>query len=542
MAISEFFANISLKAKISTIFLLLFLTSVGGLTYITTSRLQKDVVEVLANQQFASVSYIASEIDQTLRTRLELLATVAGSITPEMLSNEEKLLHLFKERPLLSNFFTNGVVVISKESIGILSYPVFRDREGASYAGVEYFNEVIKTGKPAIGKPRIGRFTKMPGLGFAVPVLDNTEQIIAVLAGFTTLSDPSLFGQLERANVGKSGWIAISAPKHNMIVTASDPKRALNPLPKRGVNFMLDRFIDGFEGSGITVNSMGIETLTSAKWIPSAGWFVQAVLPTKEAYAPLHAMVNHIYNIAGAFALLAGLLTWLIIRRLLSPLEVATKNIKTMATTEDATLHELPISQHDEVGELLKSFNLLVNQRSQLENELETQARTDSLTGLFNRRHFLELAEAGLARTLRYGGALSVLMLDIDHFKKINDSHGHKTGDLVLTEMAGIFAQILRETDIVGRMGGEEFAIFMPETTEEQALAVAERLRVGIANLPIKLENGTSFHFTASIGASSLAAKDHTVDNLICVADKALYEAKNGGRNRVVAASGVFSA
>ncbi len=88
-------------------------------------------------------------------------------------------------------------------------------------------------------------------------------------------------------------------------------------------------------------------------------------------------------------------------------------------------------------------------------------------------------------------------------------------------------------------MGGEEFAIFMPETTEEKALAVAERLRVGIAKLPIKLENGTSFHFTASIGVSSLAAKDHTVDNLICVADKALYEAKNGGRNRVVAASEV---
>jgi hypothetical protein len=430
MAISEFLANISLKAKISTIFLLLFLTSVGGLTYITTSRLQNNVVEVLANQQFASVSYIASEIDQTLRTRLELLATVAGSITPEMLSNEEKLLNLFKERPLLGSFFTNGVVVISIESIGLLSYPVFRDREGASYAGVEYFNEVIKTGKPAIGKPRIGRFTKVPGLGFAVPVHDHSGQIIAVLAGFTTLSDPSLFGQLERSNVGKSGWIAISAPKHNMIVTASDPKRALSPLPKRGVNIMLDRFIDGFEGSGVSVNSMGIETLTSAKWIPSAGWFVQAVLPTKEAYAPLHAMVNHIYNIAGAFALLVGLLTWMVIRRLLNPLEVATKNIKTMATAEDATLHELPISQHDEVGELLKSFNLLVNQRSQLENELETQARTDSLTGLFNRRHFLELAEAGLARTLRYGGALSVLMLDIDHFKKINDSHGHKAGDL----------------------------------------------------------------------------------------------------------------
>jgi diguanylate cyclase (GGDEF)-like protein len=539
MAISRFIKTISLKAKIAAIFLLLFLASVGGLAYLTTSRLQKEVVEVLANQQFASVSYIASEIDQTLRIRLELLATVAGSITPEMLEDKEKLLNLFKERPLLTSFFANGVVVISHEGVGMLSYPVFRDREGATYAGVEYYTEVMETGKPAIGKPRIGRFTKMPGLGFAVPINNNSGQVIAILAGFTALSDPTLFGQLERANVGKSGWIAISAPKHNMIVTASDPKRALSPLPKRGVNLMLDRFIDGFEGSGVAVNSMGVETLTSAKWIPSAGWFVQVVLPTKEAYAPLHAMINHVYSIAAVFSLLVGLLMWLVLRGLLSPLEEATQNIKTMASSEDAVLRELPISQHDEVGELLKSFNFLVSQRNKLESELETLARTDSLTGLFNRRHFLELAEAGLARTLRYGGALSVLMLDIDHFKKINDSHGHKIGDLVLTEMAGVFARTLRETDIVGRMGGEEFAVFMPETTEEQAMAVAERLRLNIAELPIALEDGTFINFTASIGVSSLATNDHTVDNLISVADKALYQAKHGGRNRVAAASGM---
>jgi diguanylate cyclase (GGDEF)-like protein len=394
----------------------------------------------------------------------------------------------------------------------------------------------MATGNPAIGKPRIGRFTKKPGLGFAAPIFDSAGQIIGVLAGFSTLSDPTLFGQLENANVGKSGWIAISAPQHGLIVTASDPKRSLSPLPKRGVNFMLDRFIDGFEGSGVAVNSLGIETLTSAKYIPIAGWFVQSVLPTKEAYAPLIEMLNHFYVIASVFSFLVSLVMWLIIRYLLAPLGKASTDIKSMA--EDGTsLRELPVSQNDEVGELVKSFNLLVSQRNRLESELETQARTDSLTGLFNRRYFMELAENGLARTIRYGGPLSVLMLDIDHFKKINDSYGHKVGDVVLIEMAGIFAKTLRETDIVGRLGGEEFAVFMPETTEEKAIAVAERLRSSIAELPVGLEDGSIFHFTASIGVSSLVTKDLNIDNLICYADQALYEAKRNGRNKVVMSS-----
>ena len=165
---------------------------------------------------------------------------------------------------------------------------------------------------------------------------------------------------------------------------------------------------------------------------------------------------------------------------------------------------------------------------------LEQQARFDFLTGLINRRFFMELAETELTRALRYESALSVLMLDVDHFKQINDTHGHQAGDAVLKNLAGIFGKTLREIDIVGRVGGEEFAIILPQTDREKAFEAAERLRRVVANAIISLENGLPLTCTASIGVATLA-QDGNIDRLLHRADQALYAAKRAGRNQVCA-------
>ena len=166
---------------------------------------------------------------------------------------------------------------------------------------------------------------------------------------------------------------------------------------------------------------------------------------------------------------------------------------------------------------------------------LRKQARSDFLTELNNRRCFLELAEAELARTVRYGGALSMLMIDIDHFKAVNDRFGHKCGDLVLKALARIFRDTLREVDIVGRIGGEEFAILLPATDGAQALDVAERLRQIIADSEVKFDGGGSTSFTVSVGIATLSERDNSVDTLLSLADRAMYQAKQTGRNKVCA-------
>jgi diguanylate cyclase (GGDEF)-like protein/PAS domain S-box-containing protein len=174
-----------------------------------------------------------------------------------------------------------------------------------------------------------------------------------------------------------------------------------------------------------------------------------------------------------------------------------------------------------------------ITKRHALELELERQAHTDALTGLPNRRYFIEQAELEVARAKRYGKLLSVLMLDLDEFKTINDRYGHQVGDLVLYKVGEVCRNRLREVDVIGRIGGEEFAILLPETDVEHAVEVAERLRQDIAATEIRPEPEKLLAITASIGIATLAAKETDVDRLLNFADQAMYEAKRNGRNRV---------
>ena len=177
-----------------------------------------------------------------------------------------------------------------------------------------------------------------------------------------------------------------------------------------------------------------------------------------------------------------------------------------------------------------------ISDRKRLETQLLAQAHFDYLTGLNNRRYFVELSESELLRAKRYQNKLSLLMLDIDDFKHINDTYGHKAGDVVLTQIALICRNILREIDIIGRLGGEEFAVVLPETGVDYAMEVAERLRLAVALARIPISDNISLHITVSIGVTSLAAYHDNVDALLLSADKALYLAKGAGKNRVVSA------
>lgn len=174
-----------------------------------------------------------------------------------------------------------------------------------------------------------------------------------------------------------------------------------------------------------------------------------------------------------------------------------------------------------------------ITERWAVQQELERQAHTDFLTELANRRHFLELAEAELARTQRYGKPFSLMMLDIDHFKAVNDGRGHKAGDLVLQKLARIMESSLREVDVVGRMGGEEFAAILPETGIGDAWEAAERLRLAVAGTAIAVDEGEPLCVTVSIGLAMLDDKSSDIDTLLRRADEALYSAKHAGRNRV---------
>lgn len=162
----------------------------------------------------------------------------------------------------------------------------------------------------------------------------------------------------------------------------------------------------------------------------------------------------------------------------------------------------------------------------------EREARIDPLTGLNNRRAFLERSERDVQRAGRYRTPVALIMLDLDHFKAINDTHGHPVGDRVLVELATVLLKSMREVDIVGRLGGEEFAILMPDTNAEAAVQAAERLSHAVGSMAVQVE-GQTIACTASFGVSAMQAGDGSIHDLLLRADRALYLAKQRGRNRV---------
>jgi diguanylate cyclase (GGDEF)-like protein len=185
---------------------------------------------------------------------------------------------------------------------------------------------------------------------------------------------------------------------------------------------------------------------------------------------------------------------------------------------------------------LLRWLPLAVKERGCAEQhatDLEMLAAHDWLTGLYNRRHFETLARAELARSQRYLRPLSVLMIDIDHFKAVNDQFGHAAGDRVLQAVAAVCRSIKRDADVVARVGGEEMAMMLPETTDAAAAQFAERLRAQLRDCAPYIE-GAKVPVTVSVGVAGAGPQTSGVEALLRCADLALYEAKRSGRDRVV--------
>jgi diguanylate cyclase (GGDEF)-like protein len=171
----------------------------------------------------------------------------------------------------------------------------------------------------------------------------------------------------------------------------------------------------------------------------------------------------------------------------------------------------------------------LISSREQFRD----QATRDALTGVWNRRGILEILERELNRAEHNGRSTGILMLDLDHFKNVNDAHGHLAGDLVLQDIARRLCRKLRAYDRLGRYGGEEFLIVVPATNERELCELAERIRASTESEPVPTEL-INFRITFSVGAAIAKPGDRSKAKLIAVADAALYEAKNSGRNRTV--------
>lgn len=200
----------------------------------------------------------------------------------------------------------------------------------------------------------------------------------------------------------------------------------------------------------------------------------------------------------------------------------------------DLTIH-VQVNSTDEIEHLGASFNNMISNLKEYESKLIERASMDSLTELYNHRYFQERMKKEIHRADRYNHPLSIVMLDIDHFKLINDSYGHIVGDAILKEFANLLTHQARDMDIIARYGGEEFAIILPETPLDCAMQVAERIRLATKAYVFKINKHAPVSITVSLGVAQFPIHSKESDGIIMAADLAMYRAKSMGRNHVIA-------
>jgi diguanylate cyclase (GGDEF)-like protein len=304
------------------------------------------------------------------------------------------------------------------------------------------------------------------------------------------------------------------------------------------------------EGVALDYSSLrGVEVVGTLKSVPTLGLAVVAEKDRRAAYAEIYRLRNMTILLVCGLLLGIGVVAYLLGLTIVRPLDNLISGAAKVATGDLDV--DLPLSSRDELGYMTEVFNHMVEQlrlgRKELDEanqtlrernqELQELSVTDSLTGLFNRKHMWETLARELEGFKRHQRPLAVLMIDIDHFKRYNDTRGHLAGDEVLRRMAKIFHRSLRVSDYAARYGGEEFLVVLPDTDPAMAAQAAERLRGLVANEKFADGPGPA-KITISVGVASTCEHESEPESLVRNADTALYRAKKAGRNRVVAFEG----
>ncbi|HZA97812.1 MAG TPA: diguanylate cyclase [Gemmatimonadales bacterium] len=298
------------------------------------------------------------------------------------------------------------------------------------------------------------------------------------------------------------------------------------------------------EGSIVTYDGLaGAEMVGSLKRVPRAKWLVISEISADAAFGQIRRFRNVTLLMVSALLLGVGLIAYRMGVLIVRPLERLTKGAAQVADGDLAV--DLPAA-NGEVGDLTAVFNHMVgrlrqsrqeldamNEKLRKQNEeLERLSTSDALTGLYNRRYLTQRLSEELVRSYRHKGSFSVLMADVDQFKKYNDAFGHPAGDEVLKKVANILLGSTRSVDCTARYGGEEFAVLLTGTSAEVASEVAERIRTRVEE-----QEFAGRKITLSIGIAEFPENGETADEVISSADEALYDAKRNGRNRVVRAT-----
>jgi diguanylate cyclase (GGDEF)-like protein/PAS domain S-box-containing protein len=365
----------SLKTRIILTTLAIFLASLWSLSFYVSLMLRKDMEKLLGEQLFSTASMVASQINRELERRLDALETVAELSSPAMQAGTDATQTFLEQRPDLRMLFSGGIFIVQSDGTRTAYTPFASYRFGINLKDRDYIIGPLQEGKPTIGQPIFGRTEHAPVVVMAAPIRDNSGKTIGALAGSTILSISTFMDQITESHYGNTGGYLLLAPKYNIYVTATNKNLIMQPLPTPGIDPMHDRYIQGYEGYGVSVSFRGVEELTAAKSIPVSGWILSIALPTAEAFAPIRNLQQRMLGATLFLTVLAGWMSWWMLKRQLSPLLVTSRRLSTM-TDGTQPLAPLPVTKNDEIGQLIGGFNRLLKTLGERETALqESEAR-----------------------------------------------------------------------------------------------------------------------------------------------------------------------
>ncbi len=364
----------SLKTRITLVTLSIFLLGIWSLTIYVSRTLRADMERLLGNQQFSIASLVAAELNKEFTDRFAALTIAAAALGEKMRTDPVTMDALPGHRSVLRHMFNGGVLVLGADGTAIAESSPEAGRVGTNYMDVESVAVALKEGKSTIGRPVMGRTLQAPVIEMTVPLRDVDGKVTGALAGFIKLGLPNFLSSIADAHYGKTGGYVLVSPRDRMIVTATDKRRIMEVLPAPGVNPLLDRFLNGYEGAEVFVNPLGVEVLAAAKSIPVANWYFAVALPTTEAFAAIHVLQQRMLLVALFLTLLAGFAIWWTVRRQLAPMSAAARALRAMSAGGERP-HPLPVTRQDEIGDLIHGFNTLLDTVTQREDQLKESER-----------------------------------------------------------------------------------------------------------------------------------------------------------------------
>lgn len=504
--------------------ILIVLLSILSVLIVATNMLvasfktQRDIlINGSLNYNYAYATKLADSVEDFLHSAQQQLHFSAQNLKNQF-DNFEALSHETKRLKQQTNSF-NSVLIVNKNGVVLATNP---NLGIAGQTLTSTSNKLaLETRRPMISPPFIAKTGRLL-INISEPIFNADRSYEGYISGTIYLEQPSILSQLLAVHFYRDDSYVYVVDKQRRLLYHPEPTRIGETITN---NVAINEIVNGKDGSLRLVNSKGVDMLAGFAIIPSVGWGIVAQRSTDATLKPLTDLFLGLILYSLPLVLLTALFIWWFSRIIASPLRRLAISAMTMDQPSSIANIEQAPSWYFESASLKQGMLVGTNLLHERIGRLSYDAKTDPLTGLLNRRAFNQTLN-----NWQYAQSnVALIYIDIDHFKKINDTYGHDIGDTVLQQLAKVMRTLSRKEDLVCRLGGEEFAVLLPEITPKIAHRMAERLRTKVEQTIFN----TVGHITVSIGVSHWPAHTNDIKELPKTADLMLYKAKSQGRNRV---------